>query len=81
MIPGEFAGSALEISRSTRPQDVLQAHPELAHYPLITNSDAHYLADIGRAYTVFDAAGPSLADLADAARRRSFRIVNLDDHG
>jgi PHP family Zn ribbon phosphoesterase len=81
VIPGEFDGSILEISRSTRPEAALADHPELANYPLITNSDAHYLSDIGRTHTVFEAAGPSLADLIDAARRRSFRIVNMDHHG
>jgi hypothetical protein len=81
MIPRELDGAVLEISRATRPETVLAAYPDLARFPLIGNSDAHFLKDIGRAHTVFDAAGPSLPDLMAAASRRAYRVDYRDDHG
>jgi PHP family Zn ribbon phosphoesterase len=82
LIPRELDGSVLEISCAAQPDAALKAYPALAHYPLISNSDAHFLKDIGRAYTVFDAAAPSLSALIEAAGQRAFRVVRRDQpHG
>lgn len=75
MVPREIAGAVLEISYSSTVEAVLKAQPALAANPLISNSDAHFLADIGRAYTEFDAAGASLPALIEAARARAFQII------
>jgi len=74
MIPRELDGSVLEISCATRPDTVLKTYPDLARFPLISNSDAHYLKDIGRAYTIFDAADSSLPALIAAARNGAYSI-------
>jgi len=81
MIPVEFAGSPLEISCAARPETVSQTYPELVRFPLISNSDAHFIKDIGRAVTVFDAAGASLPELIEAAVQRSFRLSAREPHG
>ena len=58
-----------------RPEAVLKTYPDLARYPLISNSDAHFLKDIGRAHTIFDAADASLPALIAAARQRRLSQV------
>jgi hypothetical protein len=42
----------LEISRALRIHEARRRYPELSHYPFLTSSDAHCLADIGAAATV-----------------------------
>jgi predicted metal-dependent phosphoesterase TrpH len=74
LVPGELAGSLLEISCASRSEAVRRAYPDLADFRLISNSDAHFLKDIGRAYTVFDAADNSLPALIEAARQGAYRI-------
>ncbi len=81
MVPDELSGAVLEISCATRAEAVLKAYPALARYPLISSSDAHFLADIGRAYTIFEAAGPTLPDLIAAARQKTFQVVYPGCHG
>jgi PHP family Zn ribbon phosphoesterase len=81
LVPRELDGSVLEISCAARPEMALKTYPDLARYPLISNSDAHFLKDIGRAYTVFDAAALSLPALIEAASHRAFRVNFQGQHG
>jgi PHP family Zn ribbon phosphoesterase len=81
LIPGELDGSLLEISCATSRETVLKTYPDLARFPLLSNSDAHFLKDIGRAYTVFDAAAISLPALIDAAHHRSYQLNRREHHG
>jgi hypothetical protein len=81
LIPGELDGSLLEISCASRQETVLKTYPDLARFPLISNSDAHFLKDIGRAYTVFGAADHSLRALIDAAKHHSYRVNRREHHG
>lgn len=81
LVPGELDGSLLEISFASRPETVVKMYPDLARFPLISNSDAHFLKDIGRAYTVFNAADPSLPALVEAARNGACRVSHPDHHG
>jgi 3',5'-nucleoside bisphosphate phosphatase len=74
LVPGELDGSLLEISCASRPETVLKMYPDLARFPLISNSDAHFLKDIGRAHTVFQAADASLPALIAAARNGAYRV-------
>ena len=43
----------VEISRKCTREDAVKEHPELESYTVIRNSDAHFLADIGRCYSRF----------------------------
>jgi len=67
-LPPELEDCPLEISYCTSFPAAVAAYPELAGRRLLTNSDAHYLTDIGRAYTVYDAQEASLAAVFRAAR-------------
>lgn len=76
-VPEELRGAVLEVSYNLDLQFVLERFPELSAFPIITNSDAHYLQDIGRAYTVTDVPdGPALLDSIFARfQARRFSIV------
>ena len=74
LVPGELEQAVLEISYASRAENVLKIYPALEHHPLISNSDAHFLKDIGRAYTVFQAAAPSLPALIEAAKNGAYRV-------
>ncbi|MCP4310284.1 MAG: PHP domain-containing protein [Bacteroidetes bacterium] len=51
--PGQLEVDGIEISRHTTREKAIQDHPELAQSCLISNSDAHYLDDIGGIYNSF----------------------------
>ncbi len=67
-LPDELRGCPLELSRGTSPEEALAAHPGLAGLRLIRNSDAHYLADLGRAYTVYRVDEASIGAVYRAAQ-------------
>ena len=50
-IPPGLHCDALEVSPHITPSRFLEDHPYLREYPFIQSSDAHYLEDIGKAYT------------------------------
>jgi PHP family Zn ribbon phosphoesterase len=81
LVPRELDGSVLEISCATRSETVLKMYPDLARFPLISNSDAHYLKDIGRAYTIFQANDASLPALIEAARNGAYSVHYSQSHG
>ncbi|MBU4268011.1 MAG: PHP domain-containing protein [Acidobacteria bacterium] len=81
MVPRELRDSVLEISHTAGSEDVRRSYPELNRFSLITNSDAHFLKDIGCAYTVFQATAPSLPALIKAARAGAFDRVYRKNHG
>jgi 3',5'-nucleoside bisphosphate phosphatase len=81
MVPGELDGSVLEISCASRAEKVVHGYPALKRFPLISNSDAHFLQDIGRARTVFETNDASLPGLIEAARAGAFSVFYQDAHG
>ncbi|MBN2346324.1 MAG: PHP domain-containing protein [Candidatus Aminicenantes bacterium] len=81
MVPAELEGAVMEISCSSRREQVLKAFPCLERHPLISSSDAHYLEDIGRARLVVESSSPSLADLHAALRAGEFRVTYERAHG
>ena len=81
MVPRELAGAILEISYAARAEMVVKANPALSANPLISNSDAHFLKDIGRACTVFTARDASLPALIDAALARTFQVIYPGPNG
>jgi PHP family Zn ribbon phosphoesterase len=74
-LPPELEGCPLEISYCTPLSTAVAAHPELAGRRLLCNSDAHYLADIGRAYTVYDVDKASLASVYQSAQSGRYSVV------
>lgn len=81
MVPAELEGSPLEIACDSPRARVLRDFPALAGHPLLRNSDAHFLKDIGRALTVFSAPSPALPMLLAAAKAGTFHVVCPEPHG
>ncbi len=73
LLPTGLGTPALETSPVRTRAEVVQQYPELAGRPLIRSSDAHRLADIGRATTTFLMARPSVAEVGLACRRQEGR--------
>lgn len=74
-VPENVAADGLEVSKSTTVRDALERFPSLRGWPIVTSSDAHTLADIGTARTVFYLEECTAADLklalAEVGGRRS----------
>lgn len=81
MVPGELEGSPLEIACTTPRERALRDFPSMAGHPLLRNSDAHFLKDIGRARTVFSAPSPTLPMLLAAAQAGAFHVHCPEPHG
>jgi len=65
----------VEISRRTSVKAIVKEHPELAAFTLIRNSDAHYLEDIGRAYSSYRMESRNFEELRKALRCEQGRGV------
>lgn len=74
-IPDSAGLDALELSCRTDPNSFRAMHPELDRFPLITSSDAHRLADIGRATTTLLLEGASIAECKLAFDGRKGRAI------
>jgi PHP family Zn ribbon phosphoesterase len=81
MVPAELEDSLLEISYASPIPQVLKNFPGLERHPLLSNSDAHYLKDIGRAHIIFESPSTSLPALVAAARAGAFQVVYPGAHG
>ena len=81
LVPAELHAAPLEVGRGSPLALALGHYPDLAGHPLLRNSDAHFLRDIGAARTVFSAASARTADLLAAARARSFVTLPAEPHG
>ncbi len=74
-VPPGLALDALEASRHVDAETLKKMWPQAADYPLITASDAHYLGDIGSAWTVARMYEPSLNELLMALREQEGRRI------
>ncbi|MCX7027615.1 MAG: PHP domain-containing protein [Spirochaetes bacterium] len=77
-LPPELVDCPLEISYCTSFSAAIAAHPELAGRRLLCNSDAHFLADIGRVYTVYDVDEATLASVYQAAQSGRYHVVRKE---
>ncbi len=77
-IPAEPAFDAVEVSWRLPRGEARSRFPEIGALPCITSSDAHTLADIGRARTRLRLAAPALEELRLALRAEAGRGL-LDD--
>ncbi|MEW6262805.1 MAG: PHP-associated domain-containing protein [Thermodesulfobacteriota bacterium] len=76
-IPPGLALDGLEVSPRCDWPDFLARHPELAGWPIVRSSDAHFLPDLGSAWTEFLLAEPSLEEIALALKSAGGRkIIN-----
>ncbi|HKL37328.1 MAG TPA: PHP-associated domain-containing protein [Bacteroidales bacterium] len=74
-IPPDLRCDALEISRHTSRKEILRDHPSLKDYPFIQSSDAHFIEDVGAAFTVFELEKPGLEDIGMALKRQNGRKI------
>lgn len=74
-IPLDVRLDALEISYSLGLAKGRQIYPDLADYPFITSSDAHFIKDIGRAFTRMYLEAPTLHEIGLAFRKQQGRKV------
>lgn len=65
----------MEIAPWTPVEEALAAWPALRGHPIVRGSDAHFPEEIGRAWTEYFIAAPTLAELQDAFRGRGGRKV------
>jgi PHP family Zn ribbon phosphoesterase len=71
VLSGDEGFDAMELSRSA---DAAAWLAKIGPHALIRSSDAHYLADLGTAWSEADLDGFTTAGLRDAFRRRSIRL-------
>lgn len=68
-IPPQVKFDALEVSWRIPFSDVLQRYPEYSQYSFITNSDSHFLSDIGKVRTYYRIQVPCFDELMKAFHR------------
>jgi PHP family Zn ribbon phosphoesterase len=78
-IPENLFFSFLELSYECKKDSFIRSHQEMSNYKFISFSDAHYLKDIGRAYTIFEINKPTISELKlaslDLKDRRVLKIM------
>jgi 3',5'-nucleoside bisphosphate phosphatase len=74
LLPPELEGCPLEISYCTPPERALAEFPALKGRRLLTNSDAHYLADMGRAWTIYEPDPFSLESVYRSAQQGRYTV-------
>jgi 3',5'-nucleoside bisphosphate phosphatase len=74
-IPEEIGYDALEISWRVGRESFINQHPELANARLVTNSDSHFVADIGRRSTLFEMESASFSELRLALKGSEGRKI------
>lgn len=62
-VPSDIHFDAIELSPHTTTEEFLILHPYLKDYTFITASDAHYLHQVGSAFTAFDMPAPDFESL------------------
>jgi len=76
-IPPDLKLYALEISRNMDKTSVKRNLPEVGEFPIVTFSDAHFLDDIGQAYTSFFIEAPTMDEMRMALEKKSGRRVEI----
>jgi hypothetical protein len=77
-LPDNLRPDALEVSRTTTPEQFKRIHPETNGSTLIKNSDAHYLNDIGTIFTTFFINEPSFDEIRMALRFENGRKIIIE---
>jgi len=74
-IPEDLNLDGLEVSSRIKLAEAAQTIPGIGNYSCVTASDAHYPDDIGKACTVFQLAGPTLAEIRLALAKKDGRRI------
>ncbi len=73
-IPDSLKDCVFEISYNASLHELFNFYPFLKNFPFISNSDAHYLSDMGRAYTQFEVSEISLNEIYSAAKEGRYKV-------
>ena len=74
-IPDDLALDGLEVSYHIELAKAAQSIPGIENFSCVTASDAHYLEDIGKVWTVFQLAAPTLAEVRLALAKKNGRRI------
>ena len=74
-IPESLKSSVFEISYNADLKELFKFYPFLKEFNLISDSDAHYLEDIARAYTIYEVSEKSMKGIYAAALKGDYRVV------
>lgn len=74
-LPLELSIDAIEFSANSKKDNLLLKYPELQQYNLISNSDAHYLSDIGSTFTEYFLEEPSFSEWKMALKNENNRTI------
>jgi 3',5'-nucleoside bisphosphate phosphatase len=77
-LPEKIKADALEISGASPLSDFAEIHPEIKAFPLIRNSDAHYIKDVGSRTTSFFIEEPSFNEIRMALKSQNGRNINVE---
>lgn len=68
-IPSTAMIDAVEVSQTTQYAHLLEVHPEIASWSVMSNSDAHFLQDIGLRTTLFNLKEPTFQEVKLAMQK------------
>jgi len=74
-IPADLALDGVEVSRHVKLADAHKTVAGIEKFSCITNSDAHFLGDIGKVWTVFQMAEPTLAEIRKSLLQQEGRRI------
>jgi PHP family Zn ribbon phosphoesterase len=74
-IPADLALDGVEVSRHVKLADAHKTVAGIEKFSCITNSDAHFLEDIGKVWTVFKMAEPTIAEIRKSLLQQEGRRI------
>jgi len=74
-IPADLALDGVEVSRRVKLADAYKTIAGIEKFSCITTSDAHFLADIGKVWTVFQMAEPTLTEIRKSLLQQEERRI------
>jgi PHP family Zn ribbon phosphoesterase len=75
-VPPDLMVDAFEISKRADEADLISQYPALAGRPLVRSSDAHFVPDIGSAWTEFKLNHPELNEIRMALQGIEGRMIS-----
>lgn len=76
-IPPDLKLDGIEVSRHTSPKEAREKIAGIGDFPCVTSTDAHYLDDIGGAWTTFNLAEPTIKEIRLAFKNEKGRRIEV----
>lgn len=77
-IPPDLDVLAVEVYRKRSVAEAIQRFPDIARYPVVRSSDAHYVNDIGAGKTTYLLASPTIQELRKALLHQEGRSFTIE---